>query len=246
MNDYRLTKSLFQLKLIVNRERERELSEENTCFQDSTVLKWPNQSNHCHLRAFPLYSAYIRTNWTHAYSLNYLIRSSIAWQFENFIDSLEALKLLNPAVPYRNFRKNFDLVNVNRIIKEHINFTRLHDPGRLKALQCKESSVWIQTYWHFSRQKFLQNLPVDPICRPHICVCGTFVYEFSAHEVSCQKTAGRFSRHSEINEILLSGFIFHQLWVKIGTLWTWPVISTSTTNQCLCCRDIRLVGPTKH
>ena len=46
-----------------------------------------------------------------------------------------------------------------------------------------------------------------PLVLPHKCVCDTMVSADGRHGLSCRKSAGRQSRHSEINEILLKAFI---------------------------------------
>lgn len=114
-----------------------------------------------------------------------------------------------PSAPNR--QKNWDLINISRIINEELNFTNLHDVARFKALQCNESNAWLNAYPSKNVGTALDNNTIRiclalrlgaPICRPHICLCGTFVNEFGTHGLSCQKSAGRLSRHSELNRIL--------------------------------------------
>jgi hypothetical protein len=40
------------------------------------------------------------------------------------------------------------------------------------------------------------------LCTPHICKCNTKVDEIGIHGLSCSKSSGRFSRHTEINSII--------------------------------------------
>jgi hypothetical protein len=40
------------------------------------------------------------------------------------------------------------------------------------------------------------------LCTPHICKCNAKVDEISIHGLSCSKSSGRFSRHTEINSII--------------------------------------------
>jgi hypothetical protein len=40
------------------------------------------------------------------------------------------------------------------------------------------------------------------LCTPHICKCNAKVDEIGIHGLSCSKSSGRFSRHSEINSII--------------------------------------------
>jgi hypothetical protein len=40
------------------------------------------------------------------------------------------------------------------------------------------------------------------LCTPHICKCNAKVDEIGIHGLSCSKSSGRFSRHTEINYII--------------------------------------------
>lgn len=40
------------------------------------------------------------------------------------------------------------------------------------------------------------------MCEPHRCICGVMVEENGHHGLSCQRSAGRFSRHHSINDIV--------------------------------------------
>ena len=43
------------------------------------------------------------------------------------------------------------------------------------------------------------------ICTPHKCRCGSIVDEFGLHPLSCHLSAGRFPRHSALNDIIKRG-----------------------------------------
>ena len=47
------------------------------------------------------------------------------------------------------------------------------------------------------------------ICERHKCVCGKGVTEDGWHGLSCLKSAGRFSRHSNLNAFFIAEFIFY-------------------------------------
>lgn len=40
------------------------------------------------------------------------------------------------------------------------------------------------------------------VCTPHICSCGADVDALGLHGLSCRKSAGRFSRHAALNDII--------------------------------------------
>ena len=46
-----------------------------------------------------------------------------------------------------------------------------------------------------------------PLVHPHICVCGAQVEANGRHGLVCRKSAGRHSRHNQINEQIQRGFI---------------------------------------
>ncbi len=92
-----------------------------------------------------------------------------------------------------------------------MNFTSLPDIARFNALQCSESNAWLNAFpsknigTSFDNNTFRICIGLRlgaSICRPHICSCGTFVNDLGIHGLSCQKSAGRLSRHTELNRIL--------------------------------------------
>lgn len=40
------------------------------------------------------------------------------------------------------------------------------------------------------------------ICKPHVCACGALVDEKGRHGLHCRKSAGRWPRHAEMNQIV--------------------------------------------
>ena len=53
-----------------------------------------------------------------------------------------------------------------------------------------------------------------PLVHPHQCCCGTIVTPDGHHGLSCIKSAGRQSRHSQINDII------HRAFISAGVLAT--------------------------
>ena len=42
-----------------------------------------------------------------------------------------------------------------------------------------------------------------PLCRSHTCQhCGAEVSQFATHGLSCRKSAGRYHRHSAVNDVI--------------------------------------------
>ena len=46
-----------------------------------------------------------------------------------------------------------------------------------------------------------------PLVHPHTCVCGSMVAANGRHGLACRKSAGRQSRHSQVNDQILRAFI---------------------------------------
>ncbi|XP_037042412.1 uncharacterized protein LOC119078809 [Bradysia coprophila] len=62
-------------------------------------------------------------------------------------EALEKWKSLNDlqAPSIKHLQKNWDLINVQRIMNENFKFTLKTDIARFKALQCKESNAWLHS-----------------------------------------------------------------------------------------------------
>ena len=82
---------------------------------------------------------------------------------------------------------------------------------RLLALSSKHAGKLIDALPSASLSTLLDNDTLriatalrlgTKICEPHICVCGAAVHENGLHDLSCQKSADRRSRHDEINDLI--------------------------------------------
>jgi hypothetical protein len=80
-----------------------------------------------------------------------------------------------------------------------------------KALQCRESGSWLHAIPSPNIGTLLDNTFFQVciglrlgcnLCTPHICKCNAKVDEIGIHGLSCSKSSGRFSRHTEINSII--------------------------------------------
>jgi hypothetical protein len=83
--------------------------------------------------------------------------------------------------------------------------------ARFKALQCRESGSWLQAIPSPNIGTLLDNTSFQVciglrlgcnLCTPHFCKCNAKVDEIGIHGLSCSKSSGRFSRHTEINSII--------------------------------------------
>ena len=85
------------------------------------------------------------------------------------------------------------------------------DKARLLAVSRKESGAWLNAFPSPNLGTHLDNDTIRisvglrlgiKLCHPHKCRCGADVDELGTHGLSCEKSAGRLSRHSAINDIL--------------------------------------------
>jgi hypothetical protein len=107
------------------------------------------------------------------------------------------------------FQKNWDNINIKRIIPNDLICNSPRDLARFKALQCRESGSWLHAIPSPNIGTLLDNTSFQVciglrlgcnLCTPHICKCNAKVDEI--HGLNCSKSSGRFSRHTEINSII--------------------------------------------
>jgi hypothetical protein len=127
--------------------------------------------------------------------------ASAVWDVENEND--------RQTIP--QFQKNWDNINIKGIIANDLIFNSPRDLARFKALQCRESGSWLHAILSPNIGTLLDNTSFQVciglrlgcnLCTPYICKCNTKVDEIGIHGLSCSKSSGRFSRHTEINSII--------------------------------------------
>jgi hypothetical protein len=114
-----------------------------------------------------------------------------------------------PTIP--QFQKNWDNINIKGIIANDLIFNSPRDLAHFKALQCRESGSWLHAIPSPNIGTLLDNTSFQVciglrlgcnLCTPHICKCNAKFDEIGTHGLSCFKSSGRFSRHTEINSII--------------------------------------------
>lgn len=131
----------------------------------------------------------------------------------HFDEALEEWKNINGLqVPsMHKQQKNWDQINVHRIIRENLKFSSKVYSARFKALQCKESNAWLHAIPSTNIGTFMDDNSIRicvglrlgcDICSVHTCICGSIVTPKGLHGLSCQKSAGRNQRHIELNNII--------------------------------------------
>jgi len=83
--------------------------------------------------------------------------------------------------------------------------------ARLLGVSAPESGAWLQALPVPSLGTFLDDNSLrvavglrlgTKLCEPHTCRCGAQVQQDGAHGLSCKRSAGRFSRHSALNDVI--------------------------------------------
>jgi hypothetical protein len=90
-------------------------------------------------------------------------------------------------------------------------FNSPRDLARFKALQCREPGSWLHAIPSPNIATLLDKTPFQVcigvrldcnLCTPHIYKCNAKVDKIGIHGLSCSKSSGRFSRHTEISSII--------------------------------------------
>lgn len=139
-------------------------------------------------------------------NIDYLMEEAL----QNWISSNNSVPNIN------NQQKQWDSINIKRIINENLTFDSNLDIARFKALQRKESGAWLNSIPSTNIGTFMDNNSFriciglrlgSKICQKHTCICGTVVQENGIHGLSFQKSAGRNPRHIELNNIVHRSFM---------------------------------------
>jgi hypothetical protein len=133
-------------------------------------------------------------------------------------EALNTWSSINVDFPtYKCLQKEWDVINIKRIIETTIHFERATDLALFKALQLPESGAWLQAVPSKNIGTFIDGqilqiyvgLRLDcNLYQSHVCSCGNFVNETGIHGLSCSKSKGRFLRHSDLNNIIQRALSF--------------------------------------
>jgi hypothetical protein len=114
----------------------------------------------------------------------------------------------------KQFQKNWDNINIKRILANDLIFNSPRDLARFKTLQCRESGSWLHAIPSSNIGTLLDNTSFQiciglrlgcNLCTPHICKCNAKVDEIGIRGLSGSKSCGRFFKHTEINSIISTG-----------------------------------------
>lgn len=128
--------------------------------------------------------------------------------YEDGLNEWSALHLEQPEIP--SLQRQWTKITTTRLVSS-LSFERDGDRARFLAIQTPESGAWLQALPSHSIGTLLDNntfritvglrIGID-ICAPHVCVCGTQVDAKGHYGLKGRKSAGRHSRHAELNNII--------------------------------------------
>ncbi|XP_073944805.1 uncharacterized protein [Choristoneura fumiferana] len=108
-------------------------------------------------------------------------------------------------------QRQWDDIACERIGGELVSGASVADVARLKAVVRPEAGAWLHALPSPQLGTLLDNDSLRiavalrlgcKVCERHRCVCGVMVEEDGHHGLSCQRCAGRFSRHHCINGLI--------------------------------------------
>ena len=85
------------------------------------------------------------------------------------------------------------------------------DVARLSAISSTYANNYLNIYLSFSVGARLDDSSLRiaitlrqgaQICEPHICICGDPFDSSGTHGLSCRMSAGHFSRHAAVNDLI--------------------------------------------
>jgi hypothetical protein len=133
--------------------------------------------------------------------------------FSSLLSYLQFMVLKsNETIP--QFQKNWDNINIKRILANDLIFNSPRDLARFKTLQCRESGSWLHAIPSSNIGTLLDHTSFQiciglrlgcNLCTPHICKCNAKVDEIGIRGLSGSKSCGRFFKHTEINSIISTG-----------------------------------------
>ncbi|CAG9817216.1 unnamed protein product [Phaedon cochleariae] len=118
--------------------------------------------------------------------------------------------------PSTSVQKLWDSPLVNKSWDRIISSASVRDKARLQAVSLKESGSWLNAFPIPSLGDFLDDnclrisvaLRLDAaLCCSYKCICGTGVDVYGHHGLSCNKSSGRYMRHSAINDVIKRALI---------------------------------------
>ena len=116
----------------------------------------------------------------------------------------------SPPHPQWQISRDLPLCNI-RLTRLIESSSSSPEKSRLLAVSAPHSSHWLNALpipslgLKMDNSSFRIACPLrlgSPLCHPHQCICCTWVDSSGVHGLSCKKSAGRFSRHTHVNNLI--------------------------------------------
>ncbi|CAF4946182.1 unnamed protein product [Pieris macdunnoughi] len=139
---------------------------------------------------------------------------STNYEIADLTDARNAWIASNPGLSLPssvNFQRSWEDPLCKCEFKKLLGHIPITDRARLMAVGSREAGHWLNAYPSPNTGTLLdpESLRIAislrlgvPICTPHKCPCGFEVSSLGHHGLHCQKSAGRFSRHAALNDII--------------------------------------------
>lgn len=134
-------------------------------------------------------------------------------EISDYDNGFNAWQQLNPEhfpLESTHSQKQWDTIQIDRLF-DGLQFENEEDVARMLSIQKTEAGAWLHALPSRTLGTLLENntfriivglrLGLD-ICAPHTCICGSRVNSKGRHGLKCKKSAGRWSRHAELNNII--------------------------------------------
>ena len=108
-------------------------------------------------------------------------------------------------------QKSWDRISAKQDLEDQVRAANQVDAARLAAAARHESGLWLHAIPIPSLGTHLDAETIRiavaqrvgaPVCEPHRCRCGSNMDALGHHALSCRVSAGRFPRHSAINDVV--------------------------------------------
>ena len=135
-------------------------------------------------------------------------------RFDSAVDVWTQAGISSPPDSSFSVQKEWDNLKCLKLVESLKPSLNQHRLACLNAAMAPKSGAWLNAIPCASLGTLLDNESLRigvavrlglRVCSPHKCRCGVLVDEFGLHPLSCRLSAGRFPRHSALNDIIKRG-----------------------------------------
>ena len=140
--------------------------------------------------------------------------STLNARFTELVDQYPS-ELTPVSIESKMSQNSWDSLRVEAIYSQMLLSSEPIERARLIASSTKPSSKWLQAVPSHQLGLLLNNDAAriavalrlgNDICEEHTCVCGETVHRNGLHGLSCNKTKGKYIRHTDMNKLFGMAF----------------------------------------